>query len=126
MARLTSRARKKLPAGDFAGPGRSYPIPDKAHAIAAKSMAARYATPSVQAKVDAKANRVIKGKRGYLASDAELWFVLGRTYQRCEHTQDLPADRRVDFDCVLAYLARSKHKLDRRMAELWHSDLLIS
>lgn len=66
MARLTTKARKALPASDFAGPGRSYPVQDKAHAIAAKSMAARYASPSVQAKVDAKANRVIKGKRGLL------------------------------------------------------------
>lgn len=35
MARLTAKARKKLPAGDFKGPGRSFPIPDRAHARAA-------------------------------------------------------------------------------------------
>ncbi|WP_315731626.1 MULTISPECIES: hypothetical protein [unclassified Bradyrhizobium] len=35
MARLTADDRKKLPAKDFAGPGRSFPIPDKAHARAA-------------------------------------------------------------------------------------------
>jgi hypothetical protein len=35
MARLTAKARRKLPAKDFKGPGRSFPIPDKAHARAA-------------------------------------------------------------------------------------------
>lgn len=35
MARLTAAKRKKLPAKTFAGPGRSFPIPDKAHARAA-------------------------------------------------------------------------------------------
>lgn len=35
MARLTAKARKKLPAKTFAGPGRSFPIPDKSHARAA-------------------------------------------------------------------------------------------
>lgn len=39
MAKLSSRQRRKLPRGDFAGPGRSYPIPDKAHARAALSRA---------------------------------------------------------------------------------------
>lgn len=63
MARLTAAQRKKLPKSTFAGPGRSYPIPDKAHAKAAKSMAARFASPAVRAKVDAKANKVLgKGK----------------------------------------------------------------
>lgn len=63
MARLTAAQRKKLPKSTFAGPGRSYPIPDKSHAKAAKSMAARFASPAVRAKVDAKANKVLgKGK----------------------------------------------------------------
>jgi hypothetical protein len=35
MARLTSKERGKLPAKTFAGPGRSFPIPDKNHARAA-------------------------------------------------------------------------------------------
>jgi hypothetical protein len=35
MARLTTKARKSLPASVFAGPNRSFPIPDKAHARAA-------------------------------------------------------------------------------------------
>lgn len=35
MARLTAKARSKLPSKTFAGPGRSFPIPDKNHARAA-------------------------------------------------------------------------------------------
>lgn len=35
MARLTAKARKSLQSKDFAGPGRSFPIPDRAHARAA-------------------------------------------------------------------------------------------
>ena len=35
MARLTAKSRAKLPSKDFKGPGRSFPIPDKAHARAA-------------------------------------------------------------------------------------------
>lgn len=35
MARLTTKARKAMPAKTFAGPGRSFPIPDKNHARAA-------------------------------------------------------------------------------------------
>lgn len=35
MARLTSKARDKLPGKTFAGPNRSFPINDKNHARAA-------------------------------------------------------------------------------------------
>jgi hypothetical protein len=39
MAELTAAARKKIPAKQFAGPGRSYPIEDRSHAINAKARA---------------------------------------------------------------------------------------
>jgi len=39
MSKLTAKRRKSLPARDFAGPGRSYPDEDRAHAIAAKGRA---------------------------------------------------------------------------------------
>jgi hypothetical protein len=39
MSELTTKARNKLPASEFAGPGRSYPIPDKSHAANAKARA---------------------------------------------------------------------------------------
>ena len=67
MGKLNAAARKKLPKSDFAvpskapGPG-SYPINDKAHAVNAKARAAQFASPAVKAKVDAKANKMLKGK----------------------------------------------------------------
>ncbi len=59
MGKLTTAARKALPARDFAGPDRSYPVEDKGHAMAAKARAAEFASPSVKARVDAKADRVL-------------------------------------------------------------------
>ena len=41
MSKLTASDRRALPSSTFAGPGRSYPIPDRGHAIAAKSDASR-------------------------------------------------------------------------------------
>ena len=67
MAKLTTSRRKALPASKFAGPNRSYPVEDRGHAIAAKSRAsaavnAGRMSKSTEAKIDAKANRVIGGK----------------------------------------------------------------
>lgn len=39
MSVLTTKARNALPTSTFAGPGRSYPIPDREHAAIAKSYA---------------------------------------------------------------------------------------
>lgn len=63
MAKLTTKARKALPSSSFAGPGRSYPVEDKAHARNAKARASQFASPALKAKVDAKANKVLKGKK---------------------------------------------------------------
>ena len=41
MAKLTSKARSKIPTSKFAGPGRSFPIEDKAHAVAAERLVGR-------------------------------------------------------------------------------------
>lgn len=64
MAKLTTAKRKKLPASEFAGPDKSYPVPDKAHAANAKARATQMAkkgkiSPAAKAKVDAKANKVL-------------------------------------------------------------------
>jgi hypothetical protein len=64
MGKLTTKARKALPAKDFAGPDRSYPVNDKAHAANAKARAAQFASPSLKAKVDARANKVLGKKAG--------------------------------------------------------------
>lgn len=37
--KLSAAARKRIPSSEFAGPGRSYPIEDKAHAANAKARA---------------------------------------------------------------------------------------
>ncbi len=67
MAKLTSKSRNKLPKSDFGMPGeRKYPMPDKNHAVAAKSRATQMVnkgklSESSKAKIDAKANRILDG-----------------------------------------------------------------
>lgn len=64
MAKLTAAARKKLPSSKFAGPDRSYPIPDRAHAANAKARVAQFGSPALKKRVDAAANKVLKrGKK---------------------------------------------------------------
>jgi hypothetical protein len=64
MAKLTTKARKALPKGDFAGPGRSYPVENKAHARNAKARASEMVnkgklSESSKSKIDAKADKVL-------------------------------------------------------------------
>lgn len=67
MARLDTDKRDKLPAGKFAEPAkRAYPIEDKAHARNAKARASQQVKAGrigkgEQAKIDRKADRVLKG-----------------------------------------------------------------
>ena len=66
MSKLSSKARNALPKGKFAGPGRSYPVPDKSHAANAKARATQQVkkgnlSPSQAAGIRAKANRVLRG-----------------------------------------------------------------
>lgn len=70
MADLTTKERKKLPAAKFGDPkDRKYPMPDKSHAKNAKARASEMEhkgklSKGEQAKIDAKADRVIdKGKK---------------------------------------------------------------
>lgn len=64
MARLTAAQRRALPDSAFAGPGRSYPIPDRGHAIAAKGRASEFASPSEQAKIKAAVGKRFPGLVG--------------------------------------------------------------
>lgn len=70
MSKLSAKTRNKLPKGDFAGPDRSYPVNDKAHAANAKARATQMEnkgklSASSKARIDAKANRVLdRGDRG--------------------------------------------------------------
>jgi len=65
MAKLTTKDRKALPASKFAGPDKSYPVPDRSHAANAKARASQMEakgklSPSAKAKIDAKADKVLK------------------------------------------------------------------
>lgn len=63
MARLTAAQRQKLPAKDFAGPGRSFPISDKNHARAALGRI-NNAPPSARPAIRRKAKAMLgKGKK---------------------------------------------------------------
>lgn len=62
MAKLSKAERARLPAKDFAGPGRSYPVEDKAHARAA-ILESRNAPPKERARIKAKAESVLRGKK---------------------------------------------------------------
>ena len=67
MAKLTTKGRKALPKSAFAGPGRSYPVEDRAHAANAKARATQAVkagrmSSSEASKIKAKANKVLKGK----------------------------------------------------------------
>jgi len=62
MAKLTARARKAIPTSQFAGPKRSYPIPDRSHAANAKARAvqqyhAGHISKAVEEHIIGKANR---------------------------------------------------------------------
>jgi hypothetical protein len=61
VAKLTAKTRSKIPTSKFAGPGRSYPVQDKAHAKAAIGLAAMHHSPN-KARIDAKAKAVLGGK----------------------------------------------------------------
>jgi len=65
MAKLTTSSRKALPKSEFAGPGKSYPVPDRSHAANAKARASQQynagnLSKSAMQKIDAKANKVLK------------------------------------------------------------------
>lgn len=64
MAKLSTKERNALPDSAFAGPDRSYPVQDRAHAAAAKSRAAQFASPDEKKRIDAKANKVLGAKNG--------------------------------------------------------------
>lgn len=65
MAKLTFKARAALSPSQFAGPDRSFPVPDASHAANAKARATqavnagRMSAASAD-KIKAKANRVLR------------------------------------------------------------------
>lgn len=68
MAKLSTKARKALPKDEFAGPDRSFPIPNKSHARAAlrdapRAVKAGSITPGEEKSIDRKAEAKL-GKGG--------------------------------------------------------------
>lgn len=61
MSKLTAKRRNALPTKDFAGPGRSYPIPDASHARNALARASQHALPALKAKIAAKVHKKFPG-----------------------------------------------------------------
>jgi hypothetical protein len=61
MAKLTAAKRNKLSAPTFAGPDRSYPIPDASHARNALARASQHASATLKAKIRAKVHRKFPG-----------------------------------------------------------------
>ena len=61
MSKLTTKQRNSLPASTFAGPDRSYPIPDKNHAKAALALINKKPmTPEQRAHVRAVAEAMLR------------------------------------------------------------------
>lgn len=63
MAKLTAKKRANLPSKVFAGPGRSFPIPDKKHARAALMLEGK-APPSARPHIEAEAHKMLAKKKG--------------------------------------------------------------
>ena len=61
MAKLTAATRKKIPTGEFALPGRRYPIEDEAHARNALARVSQDGTPAEKATVRSKVHRLFPG-----------------------------------------------------------------
>lgn len=69
MAKLTAARRRALPASEFAGPGRSYPVDTRARAANAKARATQAVkagrmSSAEKARIDARANRKLGKKSG--------------------------------------------------------------
>lgn len=67
MAQLTRSMRSAIPKSEFGIPAqRKYPIPDRSHAVAAKSRATQQVakgnlSPAMASKIRAKANKMLGG-----------------------------------------------------------------
>ena len=68
MSKLTTKARNAIPTKEFAGPDRSYPVQDHAHAANAKGRAQQqynkgHISLEMLHHIDSKANHVLKGNK---------------------------------------------------------------
>ncbi len=76
MARLTTKARKKLPAKSFVFPkGRRFPINDRSHARNALARVSQFGSSAEKATVRAKVKRKFPGiKQGKSTKRARKWI----------------------------------------------------
>lgn len=70
MAKLTSKARKAVPTGEFALPGRRYPIEDSSHARNALARVSQFGSAAEKARVRSAVHSKYPGmgKKGKLGS----------------------------------------------------------
>lgn len=61
MAKLTTEARKAIPTGKFALPGRRYPIEDKTHARNALARVSQFGSPAEKSTVRRKVRTLFSG-----------------------------------------------------------------
>jgi hypothetical protein len=76
MSKLTTSERKEIPTSSFAGPDRSYPIEDAAHARNALARVSQFGSPALKARVRAKVHAKYPGmgskiKKGLGKKDAD-------------------------------------------------------
>ena len=64
MAKLTTKARNAIKSSNFAGPHRSYPIEDRAHAANALARVSQFGSPALKAEVRAKVHSRYPGMGG--------------------------------------------------------------
>lgn len=75
MAKLTTQQRNALPTSAFAGPNRTYPVNDTAHAANAKARATQMVvkgvlSPSVAINIKANANKELGIKKPGVSNKA--------------------------------------------------------
>jgi len=85
-AKLSTEKRKSLPSSSFCGPGRSFPVPDKAHCTAARRLLGTYKGPGDKTKISACIERKCKA--------------LGMEKKDLEESQVLEEDKLLCLDCL--------------------------
>lgn len=92
MAKLSAAQRKKVPKSEMGLPEEGkYPMPDASHAANAKARATQQVkkgnlSPSSKAKIDAKANAMLK-KRGGVNVSKSIGNIKSKLAQRKKKTQ---------------------------------------
>ncbi len=77
MSVLSEAQKKKAPESEQGLPEKSgtgsYPMPDRKHAAVAKAYAKRFASPSQEKRIDAKANKILGKKMSAVDKKAKQY-----------------------------------------------------